>query len=209
MMPKSNQLFTSKRNNCYYDQDKNCVIKEFQLRESYIIEKQIYHQLLITKDVQIPQLLLADDDHLVLELEYIEGRLVLELLEELENTKPNTNTKREAIDLLTQLIQWLNKFYLELNKDNDTKSFIYGDVNLRNFIMTKNGLVGIDFEQCQDGDTGEELSYLLAMYMMYDPIKSEFKNTVVSRVCELNDISIKEVEGMTQNIIKRRSNKAE
>lgn len=202
MIPSKNVKFTSKRNNCYYDDDKKCVVKKYKSQEDYLNERKMYETLALVDSIHIPKLLNEDLENLILEIEYIDGILFLTSLEELEEL----NNLRQAVKLMNKLIAWLNNFYKEVNCHEETRQYIYGDVNLRNFIITSIGIIGIDFEQSGLGNIEEELVYLLAMYMMYDPIKSEFKKTLIKKVCRSNQIDLKKVDQTCKNIFIRRAN---
>jgi len=229
MIPKSNIVFKSKRNQCYFDYDKNCVIKKFSNRESYIIEKLMLGKLETSPTLRSARLLNSDDELIALEIEYIEGPLVLE---KIENYEFNLDVNG-ATDLLVLLIDWLNDFYLFTSvyledknlrgifdkyakyKDNmlngrnnnqEEHGLIYGDVNLRNFIVTKEGIIGIDFEQCKIGHPSEEVDYLLAMFMLYNPKETEFKYQVLESVCKKKSIKLEHVKEFIKQIIERRKN---
>jgi tRNA A-37 threonylcarbamoyl transferase component Bud32 len=227
MIPKSNIAFKSKRNQCYFDRNKNCVIKKFINRESYVIEKFMLKRLETSPKLISAKLLNCDDELFTLEIEYIEGSLVLQKLENYELSLDFNS----AIDLLSQLINWLNDFYLfvsvflkeenlhgvfdkgvryqnNMSKRNHNNhkelKLIYGDVNLRNFIVTNEGIIGIDFEQCDLGYPGEEVEYLLAMFMLYNPKETVFKYKVLEAVCEKKSIDLEHVKVYMKQIIDRR-----
>jgi len=229
MIPKSNIAFKSKRNQCYFDYDKNCVIKKFRNKESYIIEKLMLGKLETLPKLKSAILLNSNDELLTLEIEYIEGSLVLE---KIENYEINHDING-AIDLLVLLIDWLKDFYLftsiyleeknllsildkkarykdnilnGINNNQEELGLIYGDVNLRNFIVTKEGIIGIDLEECELGDSSEEVDYLLAMFMLYNPKETKFKYQVLESVCKKKSIELEHVKVYIKQIIDRRSN---
>ena len=62
------------------------------------------------------------------------------------------------------------------------KNEILGDINLRNFIISNNKIFGLDFENVKTGDRKREIIDVLAMYMLYNPAISEFKESVLDLV---------------------------
>lgn len=53
---------------------------------------------------------------------------------------------------------------------------------MRNFIITDDGVFGVDFENVKSGERKSEIMEVLAFYMLYDPIKSDVKKSVVGLV---------------------------
>lgn len=203
MIAKSNIVFKSKRNYCYYDQDKKCVVKKFQNEKNYFKEKTMLNKLRTCSDLRIPRILSFDDKTNSLKLEYIKGPLVLEQLEMFESIL-NING---AVNLLNELIKWLNTFYnynSEMEDKENLINIIYGDVNLRNFIISEECIIGIDLEQCKIGSPIEEIEYMLAMFMLYNPIDSSFKRRVCLIVSHENNINISHIEKQMTTIWIRR-----
>lgn len=202
-MKKSNIVFDSKRNHCFYDAQKNSVMKEFACEESYLTEKDMLIKLKMNKEIRTPMLLAFNDQSLILELEYIKGELILEQLEAFEALDDING----AIQTLSALVTWLTKFY-ELTKGLDDQdmpvNLIYGDVNLRNFILSEGNVIGLDLEQCRLGNQVEELEYLLAMYRLYNPTDTAFKHKVCYEICQRHDIIMEHIEKQMVSIIKRR-----
>ncbi len=185
MIPKTNIIFESKRNYCYYDKDKHCVVKRFETKDSYVTEKDMLQELEHDTQLRSPNLLSHNEKTLTLNIEYIDGSLVLEKLEQYERE----DKLEDAMELLDGLIKWLKQFY------NINPGRIYGDVNLRNFIVTSTGIVGLDFEQCGYGDPAKELEFLLAIYQLYDPKETFFKQKVSDQMIfdyHINNRNVKE-----------------
>lgn len=125
--------------------------------------------------LNFPKLLGYDDSKLLLALSYIKGDNVLELLEYYERI----NFIEQSSQILIEVLEWLNQFYTAIGITGDE---VFGDVNLRNFIITDDGVFGVDFENVKSGERKSEIMEVLAFYMLYDPIKSDVKKSVVGLV---------------------------
>lgn len=101
-------------------------------------------------------------------MEHIEGCLLLNKIEERE--KRSSNTYRTNKDLIKKLLGWLEEFY-QLGEGR-----IIRDINLRNFILTNDGvLYGIDFEDVSLGEIGEDIGKLCAFILTYYPALTWWK----------------------------------
>lgn len=198
MIPLKNRVFVSKRNNCYYHAEQQCVIKEFLDRSSYFVEKDMYICLNDKKIDSVPKLISYDDTTLTLHIEYIEGPLLLVMLELCEKN----NNVEKAVELLEKVIVWLQNFYT-LNIQ-DKSNIIFGDVNLRNFIVRNNSIVAIDFEKSVEGDSVEEINYLVAMYMLYNPINTIFKQEVLDILSKKQHLNKDDIKLAMKGISERR-----
>lgn len=179
--------FISKKNNVslhkFTDEGEKqyVVVKKFHNAKAYQAELEIYRRIIRCQQneggsqLNHPNLLDYDDSKLSLSLEYIKGNNVLELLEYYESR----SSVKEAAQVLIQVLQWLERFYSTIGIDGDE---VLGDVNLRNFMITDKVIYGIDFEDVKSGCRHIETLEVLAMYMLYDPAKSEFKYAVLSVV---------------------------
>jgi len=221
--------FKSKRNNVYlYD---NMVFKELPNRETALRESE-FLEMLLSKDVAVPKVIGIDDN--VLCLEYINGVPLPDFLflqkRSCENSLPlkngvlknnvassNIGTSKKS-DIYKQceqaakgITKWLDSYYTAV--DHASSSEIRGDVNGRNFLITKTGIIGVDFEKHVFGKMETDFGGLLAYvssYSYYDPtVQNLFyeimtdclvKNFYVSRETLLQE-KIKELS----KIEKRRS----
>ena len=149
--------FISKRNNVSLyeltDKEKkkqHVVIKKFENEDAYKNELSIYQRLSGHYDeaellLNFPKLLGYDDSKLLLALSYIKGDNVLELLEYYERI----NFIEQSSQILIEVLEWLNQFYTAIGITGDE---VFGDVNLRNFIITDDGVFGVDFENVKSGE---------------------------------------------------------
>lgn len=172
---------------------------------TYENEKKFYQSNESIFHLKCAKLIEFDDKNLTLWFEYISGPTLLELVEEYERQDCYT----ESIEVLLQLIQWLDGFYRTL------PGKVIFDIHLKNFILNNDVIYGVDFELIKDGDKRAEIVKLIAMYLNYDPINSDFKLKVVEKVrkylCENYKYTAEEFESILKHeidIIKlRRRNK--
>lgn len=172
------QHFYSKRNQVTYHKKGDLVRKKFFDPEAFTCEVQVYQQFIGANKVHTPKILKMDPIALVITVEYIHGPLLLDCLTEAESQ----GNVKEALELLSHLFVWIEAAHKRLGE-----AMVFNDVNLRNFIYADQKLYGIDFEQVSHGNQRRELAMLLAMYLQYDPVDSEFKKTVVNQFIEARD----------------------
>lgn len=125
---------------------------------------------------------LIDHKGSILYESYIEGPLFLHVYEELERKEEDGDI---AVEGCFTLCEWLYNFHM-LSTQFFNQPHIMGDVNLRNYIWSKEGIVGFDFEDCKPGQFQEDLACLLAFLLLYDPVltpwKEEVNDKLISRI---------------------------
>jgi tRNA A-37 threonylcarbamoyl transferase component Bud32 len=192
-------IFYSKKNHVELIND--IVVKTFLSEIDFRRELSVYQQLGQSYCMKIPEIINVDEEKYKITIEYLEGPTVLELLEILEvNFQID-----QAVKILLATLTWLDAFYLVF-EGNDQ---VMGDVNLRNFIWFDNMVFGIDFESSCTGNITFEKVDLLARYLLYDPIESNFKIKVLEKVLlnlNLQDGLESMIENKVEAIKLRRSN---
>ena len=163
--------FKSKRNTVYLND--NMVIKEYEQCSSALFEKE-YLENLIKEDVMVPKVLCIRDN--VLFLEYIQGITVLEFI---EDSSGFTRCEEVAIGIT----EWFKDFYCAVDHDN-TKE-IRGDVNGRNFIITKKDVYGVDFEERVFGEISTDFGRFLAYLSTYDLLDTTLRDELHKQLLSL------------------------
>lgn len=164
--------FYSKKNHVELIDGK--VVKTFLSESDFKKELSIYQQLGQSYSMKIPEIICFDEEKYTITISYLEGPTVLELLELLEENSQID----QAVQVLLATLTWLDTFYLVF----DGSYQVMGDINLRNFIWFENMVFGIDFESSCIGNIASEKAELLARYLLYDPIESDFKIQVLKQV---------------------------
>lgn len=98
-------------------------------------------QMLKQSDIVIPEIIYKDKDSLI--MEYIQGELVVDLVERLD-----------IGNWIDELALWTAKLHGVLEGDNKLLKL---DVNLRNFIYSNDKIYGLDFEEIDYGDARIDL----------------------------------------------------
>lgn len=168
---KDKNVFISKKNYVYYNEATTSVVKQFVLEEDFLKEMDIYSRLEDIRFKKKAKVLAVNKEKYELHLEFLEGVTLLSKLESLEQQ----GRVDEAVKILLAVIQWLEQFYNALE-------LTMGDVNLRNFIFVNEEIYGIDFENVEKRTCYEEKVELLSRYLIYDPIKTSFKQEVVKHI---------------------------
>lgn len=206
---KQIKKFYSKRNQVYLCSDENSqfISKKFIDISHYHTEQRVY------KKIQglglAPELIDCDEEVHKIELSYIDGTTVIEALEDYELEGDIS----KSLVLLRKVLDWLMTFYEIVYTDEG--QMVYHDINLRNFIVHEDRIIGIDFECCDYGDLRYELVKVMAMYLQYDPIESDYKKKVVHSLFEsfyqeqayLPQEFARWIEEETQKILLRRHKK--
>jgi serine/threonine protein kinase len=202
--------FISKKNKVFLmgKGSEKAVCKKFNDKNSYYKEKSFYQSISKNKAINMPMLIEYNDDKKNILLEYIEGKTLLEMLEECEE---NQNTDK-ILAFLKKLIYWLRDFHnLEYTKE---KKLSFFDINFRNFIVDKKeNIYGFDFESLEEGSLTDDIIKVFAMLINYTPVNSDFKinlsNQLKEYAIKVFDYSLSELNVLiateTANIIKRRA----
>lgn len=190
--------FYSKRNHVFLS--KGNVIKIYINEFDFYREKKVYQKMEEALFLNKPKMI-EDNGKNKLILEYLEGPTILELLEKCEHQLDVDL----AVMVLKEILQWLDAFYEIFNGENQ----VMGDVNLRNFIWYKDTVYGIDFEKSCPGNSTNEKAEVIARYLLYDPIESDFKmkvfNVLVEQLYVSEEFKIK-VDQIKKEIKIRRAN---
>ncbi|MGF7058482.1 hypothetical protein [Brassicibacter mesophilus] len=187
--------FYSKKNNVYKVEFKcinekkiNLVVKIFN--DIKIKDKEV-QMLSILKEygVRVPDILSIGKDNII--IDYINGPTLLDMVCRLEEEGSGYEKLAENLCL------WLLDFY-NASKAAIGEDLIFGDVNLRNFIMLDN-IYGIDFEDCKEGCKEEDIGRMCAFILTYTPSftlwKINFVRSIIDKSTEIiktNEIAVRE-----------------
>lgn len=109
-------------------------------------------------------------------MEYIRGETLLECL---ENAEKQNRPFEEYIDLFTGFLKGVY---------TATPGQIYGDVNLRNFILAEDGLWGVDLEESCTGNIAVDIGKAAAFVLTYRPKNTEYKQKTASYLIERSSV---------------------
>jgi tRNA A-37 threonylcarbamoyl transferase component Bud32 len=144
-------------------------------------------EYLLQNDVKVPGIIYSSKDTLV--MEYINGRLVNDIVEKLE--------KGEWIE---GLAYWLARFHSLKIKGSPV---LLGDSNLRNFIYSNGQIYGIDFEEMSTGDYREDIAQICFFMLTNIPCYGKEKDYLVRMFLnEYEGISGERLLDMPQFILK-------
>jgi len=117
--------------------------------------------------LSIPSPLEKDTENNVLVMSYIIGDNVCELLND------SKTTLEEKIKVIILLADWFARFH-SFFKTEDTFR-IRGDATLRNFILSRGRIWGLDFEESRQGKPSEDVATLCASVLSTEPMFTEEK----------------------------------
>ena len=130
------------------------------------------------KDVAAPIPLRFEDTAIM--MEYVEGLTLGEFLDTVwHEGNGSRNTHRNSVeDIAVSLGDWLAGFHAAFSG-----SLSRGDANIRNFIIGRKGVVGIDFEESGESevidDLGQACSSILSMHPKFSQEKADFCRCMV------------------------------
>jgi tRNA A-37 threonylcarbamoyl transferase component Bud32 len=152
----------SKRNNIQLINQR--IVKTF-IKGDCQLEVQIYELL---KSANINHASVIDVKHNQLILEHIQGPTLLELLVTCEQNQES------FVPYLNRWLTYMEQFY------KATKNYRHGDVNLSNFILVGEDVVGLDFEQALIQDPIKDMADVMCYVLFYEPILTDFKRNTVA-----------------------------
>jgi Ser/Thr protein kinase RdoA (MazF antagonist) len=109
----------------------------------------------------------------------VEGRIAGDVFDGLSALCPPNGIGSEHERLADLLARWLARFHAAFDF-----GLARGDTILRNFIVTDQRAVGLDFEEAIRGDTLSDLGQLCASSMMTDPVFTEQKIAFARRLAD-------------------------
>lgn len=204
------KTFSSKRNDvilaqpCLEDRPL-VVVKKFDENVSGFLTEQKVVTLLQNKNIRTPKIINAKNQTLV--YEYIDGDIVLDFIENLENT----NNWDPIYRIFDSLCLWLANCYQAL-EESYQKEMILRDIHLRNFIF-KDEIYGVDFECVTEGSVEEDIARLAIFTATYSPACTPAKYALAGFLCEKSleyikldyDLLLQEMEHQLDMISKRRN----
>ncbi|MBN1677545.1 MAG: phosphotransferase [Candidatus Thermoplasmatota archaeon] len=101
-------------------------------------------------------------------MEYIEGSTTARIVDD---------APLDAESTLLKVVQWLSGFH----HANDLR-LCRGDCVLHNFMMTAEGVIGIDFEEAHEGDPIEDVGQVMASYLSMRPAFADAKFVVAEHI---------------------------
>jgi tRNA A-37 threonylcarbamoyl transferase component Bud32 len=118
-------------------------------------------------EISMPSPLEKDIENNVLVMSYIQGKNVCDDLND-PHTDPEEKKKIAAL-----LADWLLAFHTFFKTENDFR--IRGDPSLRNFIINRNQVWGLDFEESRIGKPVEDLAGIYVSILSSEPMFTEEK----------------------------------
>jgi tRNA A-37 threonylcarbamoyl transferase component Bud32 len=159
---KKNSVFLVKNNGNFM------VLKKFKTLAHYNKEKEFY-EILQIENIPLPSVIDINPHEKTILYEYLEAKNGVDLIESFEEA----NNKEDCVAFLIKIYEWLKAFHLvPYIKDHN---LCFYDLNFRNFLLYKNNIYGIDLESIDEGSLTFDMGKMLAMYLNYDEVKSDFK----------------------------------
>jgi tRNA A-37 threonylcarbamoyl transferase component Bud32 len=115
----------------------------------------------------MPLPLEKDTENYVLVMSYIVGENVCDLI---NGQRAPFEEKKQVIDLLAD---WLVQFHTLFKSEEGFR--IRGDPSLRNFILSRRHLYGVDFEESRIGKPVEDVAGICASILSTDPMFTDEK----------------------------------
>lgn len=144
------------------------VLKKFETIEHYHKEKKFY-DILLAENITLPEMIDVNPHEKTIIYEYLPAKNGVDLIETFERF----NNKVDCVAFLIKIYEWLKTFHIVPYIKNHNLSFY--DLNFRNFLLYKNRIYGVDLESIDKGNLTLDIGKMLAMYLHYDEMKSEFK----------------------------------
>jgi tRNA A-37 threonylcarbamoyl transferase component Bud32 len=118
-------------------------------------------------ELAMPLPLEKDTENYVLVMSYIVGENVCDLI---NDQRVPFEEKKQVID---QLADWLVKFHRLFKSEEGFR--IRGDPSLRNFILSRGRIYGVDFEESRIGKPVEDIAGICGSILSTDPMFTDEK----------------------------------
>lgn len=134
-------------------------------------------------DLLIPAPFEMDSENNVLVMSYIIGKNICEILNDADTS---FEEKQKVVE---QLADWFVRFHTFFEKEGGFR--IRGDATLRNFILSKNQIWGVDFEESRSGKPSEDLATLCVSLLSTDPMFTDEKFRLCQKFLDTYRRSVK------------------
>jgi tRNA A-37 threonylcarbamoyl transferase component Bud32 len=118
-------------------------------------------------DLSIPSPLEEDTENNVLVMSYIIGENICDIV---NDSQRSFEEKKKVVHLLAS---WFVRFHTFFKSEDGFR--IRGDATLRNFILSRGKIWGVDFEESRLGKPSEDLATLCASLLSTEPMFSDEK----------------------------------
>jgi len=171
------QFFPSKKNIVALVSNKGnqYILKWYQFNTTTAIKQEIFILQKTRNVIATPNIVSYNLDNNILLMNYLPG---MNLCDAINDKAVSFHTKKKYIKLLAE---WFSTFHHLLYQKNNY--IIHGDAILRNFIISNNTLIGVDFEETRPGNPIEDISLLCASILTTNPQNTKEKK-------ELSDVFI-------------------
>jgi len=162
----------SKRNNVFLvelkegERCKKGILKEYSHENMEFLEREYDNlQFLEKANIPVPKVIFIDDKSLI--LEYIEGEIICDLVENLDMG-----------NWIDRFAQWMALLH---GIKRDGESLLKLDVNLRNFIYNRERdiVYGLDFEEMVYGDVRRDIGNICFFILTNEPPYRREKNMMM------------------------------
>ena len=120
-----------------------------------------------SSELSMPLPLEKDIENHVVVMSYIVGTNACDLI---NDQQVSFEEKKQVVDLLAD---WLAKFHTVFKSEEGFS--IRGDASLRNFILSRNRIYGVDFEEARVGKPVEDVAGVCASILSTDPMFTDEK----------------------------------
>lgn len=117
--------------------------------------------------LKVPSVYEKDTENNVLILSYILGSNICDTIHD-----PEVSLEKKQ-RIFVQLAEWFVLFHLFFKTEE--AFFIHGDPSIRNFIVSRNHLWGVDFEEARKGKPVEDVAGVCASLLTTDPMFTDEK----------------------------------
>jgi hypothetical protein len=171
--------FKSKKNNVFLIKNKGHfeILKKFSSIKGYNKENN-FHKILHGHNLMLPKILEENILEKSIVYEYIGDRNGVDIIERYEEE----NNEKQCVDFLIRIYKWLRDFH-SVPYINENKLCFY-DLSFRNFLLYRDKIYGIDLESITEGNLSLDAGRMMAMYLYYDEVKSDFKIEVFKKAKE-------------------------
>jgi tRNA A-37 threonylcarbamoyl transferase component Bud32 len=124
-------------------------------------------------DLSVPSPLKKDTENNVLVMNYIIGENICDLIHD------SQRSIEEKQKIIHHLANWFVKFHMFFKSEDGFQ--LRGDATLRNFILSRDRVWGVDFEESRVGKPGEDLATLCGSLLSTNPMFTDEK----FQLCEI------------------------
>ena len=150
-----------------HSDNKPIIVKRFHPSNKKGMEREIRILKMVRSIIHAPRIYQIDKQNILITMEYINGENLCDLI---HNPLKSYDKKNQIIE---EMARWFAHFHFYIKENNHF--LLKGDAHIRNFIVSNQGVNGIDFEESIKGPPSIDIAECCVSILLTTPVFTDEK----------------------------------